>query len=99
MAIVAYILLGAGAFLTAVNFYLSFLRFPLHLACGRSRETYRWVSGFPVFGSLMFWISIPLLPSAMLAWCAALVSVFDTGGLHWFVYSLWRQGELGRSEG
>lgn len=94
MALTGYILMGIGSFITAINFYLSFLRFPVHLACGGSRETYQHISGFPLVGSLLLWISILLLPSATLAWCAAAVSTLDTGGIHWFVYALWRQGEL-----
>ena len=44
---------------------------------------------------LMFWISIGLLPSAGLKWLAAILSIFDTGGIHWFIGTMWWTGQLG----
>jgi hypothetical protein len=75
-----------GTLLCLINFYLSFLRYPLHRLCGLSRESYRWESGIPIFGSLFVGLSlfglytIPwMLPTAIT------IMAVDTGGLHWFI--------------
>ena len=71
-----------GGLLCALNFYLSVLRYPLHRLFG---WPYRWVSGFPVFGSLFVAASLCLLSlPAWLFWLAVVLLVLDTGGLHWF---------------
>ena len=95
MATAGIILLVLGAFITLANVYLSFVRYPMHLALGGTRETYRWVSCFPLVGSLFLWLSIPLLSSVGLRWFAAALSLFDTGGIHWFVGTMWWTGQLG----
>jgi hypothetical protein len=75
-----------GTLATLLNFYLSFLRFPLHLARGGTAENYRFISGLPMFGSLSLWISAPLLSAHPVAmWSALILSLLDTAGLHWFV--------------
>lgn len=83
---VGFALLTLGGALAALNFYLSFVRHPLHFLLGGTRDGIRNVSGFPVFGSLMLWIAAPLLwnyPTA--AFAALTASLFDTAGLHWFL--------------
>ena len=95
MGATPYILFAVGAFVSLLNFYLSFLRFPVHAAFGGTRASYRHVSGFPIVGSGLLWLCLPFLPSNALRWVAAVMSAFDTGGLHWFLFALWRQGELG----
>jgi hypothetical protein len=95
MATVGVILFVLGALVTVTNVYVSFIRYPVHLAFGGTRETYRPVSGIPLVGSLFLWLSIPLLSSVGLVWSAAALSVFDTGGLHWFVGTMWWTGQLG----
>jgi hypothetical protein len=86
---IGWLLFGLGAFVCLVNFYLSWLRYPLHRARGRARETYRWVSGFPLVGSLLvvvawvFWLCREeSLALDVTAWVLALI---DTGGIHWFL--------------
>ena len=79
---VGYGLLALGGFVCALNFYLTFLRYPLHRLRG---QPFRWVSGFPLVGSLfvvpcLWWL--PLLSWAF--WLAVVLAVLDTGGLHWF---------------
>lgn len=85
--IIGVALCGLGTLLTCLNFYLSFLRFPVHRWRGGTETNYRWVSGFPVFGSLFLWIgAFPLSVTghSVLAWTAIIISLFDTGGIHWF---------------
>lgn len=90
MQILAFFLCGLGAFITTINFYLSFLRFPLHLLRGGTRASYRWTSAIPLVGSMSLWIGAALIhrSSPVLMWLAIAVSVLDTGGLHWFVASM-----------
>ena len=95
MATVGAIIFAVGAFITLANVYLSFIRYSVHLALGGTRETYRWFSGIPLIGSLFLWLSIPLLSSVGLRWSAAALSVLDTGGIHWFVATMWWTGQLG----
>ena len=74
-----------GTFISLLNFHLSFTR-PLAHRYLRSTP-YKHVSGFPLFGSLLLWLSSPLFWSSghpQLAVAAVAVSALDTGGLHWF---------------
>ena len=96
MMIIGSILFGLGALVTALNVYRSFLRYPIHRARGGARETYRWISGIPLFGSLLLWVSIGLLPTHGLKWLADLLSIFDTGGVHWFMGTMLWTGTAAR---
>ncbi len=89
------ILFGLGTFFTLANVFVGVLRYPIHVARGGTRETYRAVSGIPIFGSLLLWVSIALLPSTALQWSAGVLSIFDTGGIHWIIGTLWCTGQLG----
>lgn len=95
MAIAGLILFALGAYITVLNIYLTFLRYPLHRARGGTRENFVFVSVVPIFGSLLLWISIPLLTSMTLKWCAGVLSVLDVGGIHRFIFILWQTGQLG----
>ena len=82
----SWIAFGLGAFICAGNFYLSFIRYPLHRLCGRSRESYRWVSGIPLFGSLF--VALSLLQLCATPWllpAGVVLILADTGGVHWFI--------------
>ncbi len=85
-------LLVVGGFLCALNAYLSWLRFPLYRLRGGLPGDYRWVSGIPLFGSLLVffaWVGQVRHEDSIglnaLVW--TLVAI-DTGGLHWFLISL-----------
>ncbi len=52
------VLLALGGIVCCVNFYLSFLRYPVHRMLGKKKEEYRWISDIPVFGSLFVAISL-----------------------------------------
>jgi hypothetical protein len=82
--IVAFCFFGAGAFLCVLNFYLSFLRYPLYCIRGRKGQ-YRHVSGAPILGSLL--VVVLLIPLGLHNWAriaAFSLAAIDTGGLHWF---------------
>ena len=92
ITILAWIAFTLGGLSCLLNFYLSFLRYPLHRLCGRPRESYRWVSGFPIVGSLLVGLSLlklHALPGLLAP--AVVLMVVDTGGLHWFAGSMLSQ--------
>jgi len=80
-----YSLLVLGAFVSLLNFYLSFLRVPLLRLSDRNAAV-RNVSGFPIVGSAALWASLTLLHhSPPLVILAIAISLLDTGGVHWFL--------------
>src|SRR5262245_2419557 len=82
MSILAYILFALGAFLSLLNFHLSVVRPVIHRLRGRDS---RFVSGFPLVGSLLLVGSFFLFPAGhVLRPVALVVALFDTGGIHWF---------------
>jgi hypothetical protein len=92
MSIFAYIMFALGAFISILNFHLSFVRPAIHRLRGRE---YRFVSGFPFVGSLLLVASYFMFPADhILRPVALVVAVCDTGGIHWFcimmVYGLFR---------
>jgi hypothetical protein len=96
-AILGYLTFALGAFLSLLNFYLSFVRVPLLRALARPS---RFVSGFPLVGSLFLVASAVLLWRARwLAFTALAVAALDTGGLHWFLGVLFWRAISGRSGG
>lgn len=85
MAYIAYVLLAFGCILSLVNFYLSFLRYPVHRLRGRAADDYRWISGYPLVGSLVVFACLPFVYHVpLLFWVGVGCAALDTGGLHWF---------------
>ena len=78
-----------GAFISLLNFYLSFIR-PLAHHHLNPTGRYKQVSGFPLFGSVLLWGSaIPLWSEHLsLALGCLAISTLDTAGLHWLLISL-----------
>lgn len=80
-----------GLFVTGFNFYLSFLRYPLHkLRYGD--EPYKWSSGVPLVGSLCLYISAALFSLTghkPLVFYMLLATLLDTLAPHWLIYVLW----------
>jgi hypothetical protein len=87
MNLAATVILVFGGWISLLNFYLSFLRRPLH-QWRRPTEPYRFVSGLPLLGFLLLCISAALFARAGInpPWVlfGALV-LFDTGGPVWLV--------------
>jgi hypothetical protein len=85
MRAVSWIIFALGAFVSVTNFYLSFLRYPFHRARGLPKESFHWVSGFPVIGSLLVGLSLIGLHAVPVVLPVVIVLiVIDTGGIHWF---------------
>lgn len=85
-----------GGALSLLNFYLSWLRYPVYRLLGGKEESYRFVSGIPLFGSLLLWIAAAFLYSGPVwMWSSLAVSFFDMGGLHVFaivmLIAAWRR--------
>lgn len=79
------ILFAFGSLISLCNFYLSFIRYLLHKLLSPEKK-YRWVSGFPIFGSLFLVVAAFLLSGLpVLMWCAIGIAIIDTGGIHWFI--------------
>lgn len=88
MTVFAIILFVLGSFITIQNVYWTFIRFPLHLATGGTRENYRYTSATPLIGSGMLWLCVWAMPARHLIWVPIAVSLFDTGGIHWAIAML-----------
>ena len=89
MEIIAYILFGVGGFFCVLNFYLSFLRYPIYRLSGGDKKEYKWTSGAPILGSLF--VGIGLLSLYGTKWILILgltLILIDTGGLHWFLATM-----------
>lgn len=75
-----------GALIGMVNFYLSFLHYPVHILFRGSKEDYRYVSGYPVMGSVFVFVGysysqLDFIPAASLA-----LVFLDTGGIPWILF-------------
>ncbi len=89
MEIIAYVLFGLGGFFCLLNFYLSFLRYPIYRLAGGGKQEYKWVSGAPALGSLF--VGFSLIPHYETKWMLILglaLILVDTGGLHWFLATM-----------
>lgn len=89
MKLIATTLLISGGFICCLNFYLSFLRYPLHRWAGKKKDEYRWSSGVPLLGSLFVLLS--LLARWQTPWISIvsiLLILIDTGGIHWFAATM-----------
>ena len=72
-----------GLAVVSLNFYLGYLRYPLYLASGHPKESYKFISGLPLLGSLAVWIGAPFLRSyPWVIWPSLAVSLLDTLGPH-----------------
>ena len=85
-----------GALICLANFYFSFLRYPLHRLRGFQPESYRWVSGIPMLGTLLVGLSLVALhTSPIVLYVAVALMLVDTGGPLWFGIAMLYQWEFG----
>ena len=89
-----------GGFVCLLNFYLSWLSYPLHRLRGLSPKSFRSHSGFPLIGSILVVVSLVGLhsESTVVPIAIGLIAI-DTGGIHWFlgaqVYHAWHTRHRG----
>jgi len=89
MEIFGYIIWVPGAFFCGLNFYTSFLRYPVHKLLGHSKDSFQWVSGVPILGSLLVFVAFILLrENPFFFWSSIVLVLIDTGGPLWFAGSL-----------
>jgi hypothetical protein len=82
-------LLGLGGFICCMNLYLSVVRYSIHRLRGGTRANYKYVSGFALLGSLLVALSLLKFYShPVLLTIAIILILIDTGGLHWFLGSM-----------
>jgi hypothetical protein len=86
---VGYGIFVLGAIVSVANMYTSFLRYPVHLVLGKSRDSYKYVSGLPLIGGLVLIGAWLLPPSLWLSLATALLMLLDTGGIFWVVVTVW----------
>jgi hypothetical protein len=94
IAFLGYCLFAFGGLVSCINFYLSFLRYPLHRLRGGKKENYRWISGIPLLGILCV-AGLVLLPKSF--WFSLLTFIFlliDTAGIPWFVIAVWKDDSI-----
>ncbi len=102
--ILAWTAFVLGASLSFLNFYLSFLRYPFHRLRGFPKESFRYASGIPLFGSIFLGLALLGLHSqpGVLPVAIAL-AVIDTGGVVWIagamVYILIHLLVYGKNDG
>jgi hypothetical protein len=78
-----YMLLAVGGAICAINFYLSFFRYLVHVLRHEGGQ-YRWTSGFPLVGSGL--VVLSLVVAQLPGWAfltGAALATLDTGGIHW----------------
>ncbi|MFC1542880.1 hypothetical protein ACFL4M_03220 [Pseudomonadota bacterium] len=96
MEVLAYIIWVPGALFCGLNFYISFLRYPVHKLLGRSEDSFQWVSGVPLLGTLLVFVAFILLSeNPLFFWSSILLVLIDTGGPLWFAGSVLYQ-KLGK---
>ncbi len=92
---IGLILVGLGAFLATLNFYLSFLRGSLHRWRRGSTDGYRHVSGVPGVGSLLVVGGVLVSFGSVTVAVLGLITIgLDTGGPLWFLVSSWRDSSF-----
>lgn len=91
LRILAFVLFALGGLICLLNFYLSFVRYPLHRLRGRPADTYHWVSGFPLVGTVFVAVALALgLRDGAWLIASLVLIALDTGGPLWGVpYVAW----------
>jgi hypothetical protein len=85
-----YLLLVLGAFISFLNFYLSFIRVPLFRKMHPKAPDPKYVSGIPLFGALAPIALSILNKSPILFIIVFLTLLADTGGIQWLVIAVWK---------
>lgn len=97
-AVVGYTAFALGGLICVLNAYLSWIRPRVHVARGGTLEDYKFVSGIPLFGTVLVLVGLACVPASLPLTLAALLLIAnDTGGLHWFVIGTW--GDRGLWDG
>ena len=81
------LLLSVGVLVSVINFYLSFLRYPIHIAGGGKKDEFKWVSGLPLIGTVFVVAALLLdgLERSLILYPGLFALMIDTGGVLWFI--------------
>lgn len=87
---VGYALYAFAAFVCALNFYLSWVRYAFYRFRTGSARGYRHVSGIPVVGDVIV-VGLALVPASPLVSALTLVLIFlNSGSLFWLAVATLR---------
>ena len=93
------ILFCLGGIICVMNFYLSFLRYPVFLLRGGRKSEFQWMSGAPLIGSLSVAVGLGYLyETGWILVTGPILILMDTGGLHWFLGTMLYQWISRRDE-
>ena len=91
-----FAILGAGLFVTVINVYTSWIRPIIYKIRFGSYDGFKFVSGYPIIGTVIGIVALVLCGSNWLTIFAVLVIfTLDTGGLPWFIFSTWNDKSPG----
>jgi len=95
--VLAWLMFVLGGFICVLNFYTSFVRYPVHRLLGHSKESFQWLSGAALPGSLLVAISLPAFHSTTWILVTGFILILiDTGGIHWFAGTMLYQAYAAR---
>jgi hypothetical protein len=93
-SMIGYACFAMGALACCANFYLSYVRYPIHRLLFGSAQ-YRWISGLPLFGTVLLVIGFfAMLPFSYSTLLAVVLLTIDTAGPLWFVMTTWHDDSL-----
>ncbi len=99
LAWVGGVFIVLGVFVASLNFYLSFLRIPIHRKLYPNEPDPKFISGIPIvgvialFGVMLVNRSLPLILIVLIS------LLLDTGGIQWFVIAIWKDKSFWSKEG
>lgn len=91
------LVLGGG--IAIINAYLSFVRPAVYRLRHGETESYRFISGVPIIGSVILMFSpLPLCASLWPSFVAMVLLALDTAGPMWFVIATWGDDSLWKGQ-
>ena len=82
-------LFALAGYFCALNFYITFFRFRVHRWRGLPSESFKFISGIPILGSLVLYLLVRYTPLPPALYYVGIVLIcLDTGGIHWGVANL-----------
>ncbi len=85
MSVLSWIFGVFGALVCALNIYLSLLRYPLHRLKGGTKQSYKYVSGFPLVGFYVLALLHPLHDQPIAIAFVIILALLDPGGIITFL--------------
>ena len=88
--VIPLVFLALAGVVAAINFYLSFLRYPVRRLLGQTPEEIRFVSGIPMVGTALVLLAGVFVRQwdAWMASAAIAILLVDTGGVLWIIIGI-----------